>query len=98
MGYHYGRLSSDTKSEDCDKYHLGYLIYHHGILHEFSWIHVLKTSDVNPKPWEIINEPITRAVITDDPPKCFIGQDGLLLDPGIVSQHIYLRDWKQITC
>ena len=100
MGYHYGRISADTNSEDCDKYTLGYLIYHHGILHAFSWAHVLKTSasDFNFSPWEFINEAIFRAVITDDPPKCYIGQDGLLVSPGIVSQHIYLRDWKQIHC
>ena len=101
MGVHYSRYgTADTQSEDCDKYFFGQLVYYQGILNEFQWIHPFKTSasGVNLSPWELITEGIIRVVTTDNPPKCYLGQDGLLVNPGIFSQHIYLRDWTKITC
>ena len=109
MGTHY--ILYDPQNADtisCDDIPPIQLMYHDNVLHGWVLAQIFDFEMIIPagttlQDWLEVNpwEPLSQLGVTftfNDPPNCLMEEGGLLDNPGVNGQHVYIRDWSQISC
>ena len=111
MGTHFLLFNpKNAATISCDDIPPVMLLYHNNVLHGWVWVQTFNFEDMMPKgtnpqdqdwlkvnPWEPLR--VEAMPITfKNPPTCLIKEGGTLVNPGVNTQHVYIRDWAQIGC